>query len=65
MPDGIDQSHVSLDWVGRDRREWMTIGRREASLVTSAMLGSAIAGTCTVTCYWSSQGRSGKDEGGE
>ena len=33
----------------RGRREWMTIRRREASLVTSAMSGSAIMGTCTVT----------------
>ena len=35
--------------------------RREASLVTSAMLGSANAGTCMVTCYWGSWGRSGRD----
>ena len=50
MPDGVGWSHVSLDWGGdRGRREWMTIGRREASLVTSAMSGSAIADRCTVT----------------
>ena len=48
-PDGIDRSHISLDWgVGRGRREWMMIGRREASLMTLAMLGSAIMGRCTV-----------------
>ena len=41
----------------------MTIERREASLVTSAMLGSAIAGMCTVTCYRGSWGRNGRDEG--
>ena len=43
----------------------MTIGRREASLVTSAISGSAIADMCTVTCYRGSQGRSGRDKGGE
>ena len=49
MPDGIGQSRVSLDWGGdRGRREWMMIGRREASLVTSAMSGSAIADRCMV-----------------
>ena len=35
--------------------------RREASLMTSAMSGSAIAGMCTVTCGWGSQRRSGWD----
>ena len=35
--------------------------RREASLVTSAMSGSAIVGTCMVTCHRGSQGRSGRD----
>ena len=35
--------------------------RREASLVTLAMLGSAITVMCTVTCGWGSQGRSGWD----
>ena len=45
-----DRSRVSLDWGWwRGGREWMTIERREASLVTSVMSGSAIAGTCTVT----------------
>ena len=37
--------------------------RREASLVTLAMSGSAIMGTCTVMCYWGSQRRSGWDGG--
>ena len=41
----------------------MTIGRREASLMTSAMSGSAIAGMCTVTCYRGSRGRRGRDIG--
>ena len=41
----------------------MTIGKREASLVTSAMLGSASMGTCTVTWHRGSRVRSGKDEG--
>ena len=40
----------------------MMIGRREASLMTLAMLGSAIMGTCMVMCYRSSWGRSGRDE---
>ena len=39
--------------------------RREASLVTLAMSGSVIVGTCTITCGQSSQGRSGWDEGVE
>ena len=43
----------------------MTIGRREASLVTSAMSGSAIAGKCMVTCHRGSRGRSRKDDGRE
>ena len=43
----------------------MTIGRREASLVTSAMSGSAITGMCTVTWYQGSRGRSGRDDGVE
>ena len=37
--------------------------RREASLVTLAMSGSAIAGMCMVTCCWDSWGRSGRDVG--
>ena len=41
------------------------VGRREASLVTSAMSGSVIAGMCTVTCYRDDWVRSGKDDGGE
>ena len=44
-----DRSRVSLDWVG-DREEGVDdVGRREASLMTSAMSGSAIADRCTVT----------------
>ena len=39
----------------------MTIGRREASLMTLAMLGLANTGMCTVTCCWGSWGRSGRD----
>ena len=35
----------------------MTIERREASLVTLAMSGSAIMGRCTVTCYRGSRGK--------
>ena len=42
----------------------MTIKRREASLVTLAMLGLAIMGTCTVTCYRGSWVRRGRDDGG-
>ena len=41
----------------------MTIGRREASLVTSAMLGLAILGRCTVTYYRGSRVRRGRDVG--
>ena len=41
----------------------MTIERREASLVTSAMLGSASTGTCTVTWHRASRVRSGRDDG--
>ena len=37
------------------------IGRREASLMTLAILGLAIVGMCTVACHWGSQGRSGRD----
>ena len=43
----------------------MTIERREASLMTSAMSGSASMGMCTVTCRRGSQGRSGRDKGVE
>ena len=39
--------------------------RREASLMTLAMLGLAIAGTCMVTCGWSSQVKSRWDVRGE
>ena len=42
----------------------MMIGRREASLMTSAMSGLAIAGICTVTCYRGSRIRRGRDNGG-
>ena len=39
----------------------MTIGRREASLMTLAMLGLANTGMCTVACCRGSWGRSGRD----
>ena len=49
MGDSVDQSRVSLDW-GSEREEGVDdVGRREASLVTSAMSGSAITDRCTVT----------------
>ena len=35
--------------LGIVRREWMMIERREASLVSLAMLESAITDRCTVT----------------
>ena len=41
----------------------MTIGRREASLMTLAMSGSAIVGMCMVAWGWGSWGRSGRDIG--
>ena len=41
------------------------VGRREASLVTSAMSGLAISDRCTVTWYRGSQVRSGRDDGWE
>ena len=41
----------------------MMIGRREASLVTSAMSGLASTGTCTVTWHRDSWVRSGRDDG--
>ena len=41
----------------------MTIGRRETSLMTLAMSGSAIAGMCTVTWYRGSRGRRGRGDG--
>ena len=45
-----DQSCVSLDWCCCEREEGVDdVGRREASLVTSAMSGSAISDRCTVT----------------
>ena len=44
-----DRSRVSLDWGGEREEGVDDIGRREASLVTSAMLGSAISDRCTVT----------------
>ena len=48
--DSIDQSRVSLDWCCCEREEGVDdVGRREASLVSSAMSGSAIADRCTVT----------------
>ena len=48
MLDGVDQSHVSLNW-GEGEEGVDDVGRREASLVTSAMSGLAIAGMCMVT----------------
>ena len=47
--DSVDRSRISLDWVGEGEEGVDDIGRREASLVTSAMLGSAISDRCTVT----------------
>ena len=44
-----DRSRVSLDWGGEREEGVDDVGRREASLVTSAMLGSAISDRCTVT----------------
>ena len=47
--DSYDLSRVSLDW-GIEKEEGVDdVGRREASLMTSAMSGSAIADRCTVT----------------
>ena len=63
MPDGIDQSHVSLDWGMRGQEGVDDVGRREASLMTLAMSGSAIMGRCTVTRYRGSRVRSGRDDG--
>ena len=44
-----DRSRVSLDWGGEREEGVDDVGRREASLVTSAMSGSAISDRCTVT----------------
>ena len=49
MPDGVGQSHVSLNWGGEREEGVDDVGRKEASLVTSAMSGSAIMDTCTDT----------------
>ena len=49
MGDNVDRSRVSLDWVGEREEGVDDVGRREASLVTSAMLGLAISDRCTVT----------------
>ena len=44
------RSGVSLDWWCGEREEGVDdVERREASLVTSAMSGSAISDRCTVT----------------
>ena len=52
------QSRVSLDG-GVERKEGVDDDRRrEASLVTLAMSGSAIVGTCMVMCCQGSWGRS-------
>ena len=65
MPVGVGWSHVSLNWgCVRGRREWTMIGRKEASLMTSAISGLANMGTCTVTWHWGSWGRSGRDDKG-
>ena len=49
MPDGVDRSRVSLNWGGEREEGVDDVGGREASLMTSAMSGSAIADRCTVT----------------
>ena len=49
--------------LGVEREEGVDdVGRREASLVTSAMSGSAISDRCTVTWSWDSRVRSGRDD---
>ena len=45
----LDRSRVSLDWGGEREEGVDDVGRREASLVSSAMSGSAITDRCTVT----------------
>ena len=47
--DSYDLSRVSLDWGMEEEEGVDDVGRREASLVTSAMSGSAISDRCTVT----------------
>ena len=47
--DSIGQSRVSLDWGGEREEGVDDVGRREASLGTSAMSESAISDRCTVT----------------
>ena len=48
--DGIEAwSRVSLDWGVEEEEGVDDVGRREASLVSSAMSGSAISDRCTVT----------------
>ena len=49
MGDSMDRSRVSLDWVCEREEGVDDVERREASLVTSAILGSAISDRCTVT----------------
>ena len=49
MGDSIDRSRVSLDWGGEREEGVDDVGRREASLVTLAMSGSAISDRCMVT----------------
>ena len=65
MPRGIDQLCVSLDGGGEREEGVDDDRRREATLITSAMSGSAIVGTCMVMCYRGSWGRSGWDVRGE
>ena len=48
MGDSMDLACVSLDWGGEREEGVDDVGRREASLVTSAMSGSAIVDRCMV-----------------
>ena len=50
--------------LGGEEKEGVDdVGRREASLVTSAMSGSAISDRCTVTWCRGSRVRRGRDDG--
>ena len=49
MGDDVDRSRASLDWMDEREEGVDNIGRREASLVTSAMSGLAILDRCMVT----------------
>ena len=61
--DIVDRSRVSLDWGVEGEEGVDDVERREASLVTLAMSGSAILNRCTVTRYRGSWVRSGRDDG--